>query len=317
MIAWAYEELARRGKRVTGEPEIVHDRPWAQVARIPTDDGATFAKTVMPALGHEIEVTALLARVAPDRTTPLIAHDVERRFLLMEDAGERLRARVDREPDLRTWRGILPRYAEIQLKAAPHADELVAVGCPDMRVAALPAAFEEIIAGDELLAIAGRESSTVEQLAALRALAPRVREWNERLTGTVPETIQHDDLHDGQVFIRDGQSRVLDWGDANVSHPFYSLVVFERGIAYRFELEPGAPAILRLRDEYLEPFTRVATRARIDASLRLAPVLGRLVRALTWTRQMRALPPDQREAEVVEGWFAMFIEAASSLYGVR
>ena len=316
MISWAYEELARRGKRVTGAPEIVHDKPWAQVARIPTDDGATFVKTVMPALGHEIAVTALLARVAPDRTTPLIAHDVEQRFLLMEDAGERLRARIDRE-HLRNWRGILPRYAEIQLKAAPHADALVAAGCPDMRVGALPAAFEEVIADDELLEIAGRESSTVEQLAALRVLVPRVREWNERLADTVPETIQHDDLHDGQVFIRDGQARILDWGDANVSHPFYSLVVFERGIAYRFELEPGAPAILRLRDEYLEPFTRVATRARIDAALRLTPVLGRLVRALTWTRQMRALPPEQREQDAVEGWFALFIEAASSLYGVR
>ena len=317
MIEWAYGELARRGKRVTGEPEVVHDRPWAKVARIPTDDGATFAKTMMPALGHEVAVTALLAQAAPDLVTPLIAHENERRFMLMEDAGERLRARIERDKHLRHWRGVLGRYADVQLKAAPIADALVAAGCPDMRVSALPAAFEAVIDGDRLLTIAGRESSTPEQLATLRALVPRVREWSERLVDTVPETIQHDDLHDGQVFFRDGQSRVLDWGDANVSHPFYSLVVLERHIVHQFELRPDAPELLRLREEYLEPFTRVATRSRIDGSLRLALLLGRLVRALTWTRQVSALPPDQREADVIEGWFALFIEAVSSLYGVR
>ena len=310
MIDWAREHLERRGATLTGEPEIVHNYPWAQVARIPTDRGAMFVKTMVPVIGHEVGVTAALVRIRPDRVTPLIAHDVDRRFMLMEDAGERLRSMLERDRDIRRWQGILPRYAELQLAAAPHVDELLAAGAPDMRTRALPAAFEAAIANDELLTIAGPESSTPEDLAALRALVPRVREWSGALAGAIPETIQHDDLHDGQIFLKEGNLRFLDWGDANVSHPFHSVVVLERVVAHTFQLAPDAPALLRLRDEYLEPFTALASRARIDDALELALVLGRLVRALTWMRLVRALPLDQREGDAVPGWFALFLEAA-------
>ena len=46
----------------------------------------------------------------------------------------------------------------------------------------------------------------------------------------IPETIQHDDLHDGQVFVQDGRYLLLDWGDACVSHPFFTLAVTLDGV---------------------------------------------------------------------------------------
>ena len=46
----------------------------------------------------------------------------------------------------------------------------------------------------------------------------------------VPETIQHDDLHDGQVYVRNGSYRLLDWGDACVSHPFFTMAVTLEGV---------------------------------------------------------------------------------------
>jgi hypothetical protein len=312
VIEWATAELARRGKRVTGETKIVHDRPWAQVARIPTDDGATYVKTMTAVLGHEIPMTALLSRIAPSLVTALINYDVDERFMLMEDAGERLRALLERDKDLRHWRGILPRYAELQLRTARRAGELVAAGAPDMRGAALAAKFESVVETDELLTIAGPRSSTTEHVRRLRALLPRVREWSDALTGTVPATIQHDDLHDGQIFLRDGHLRFLDWGDANVSCPFYSLVVVERSIAYTFTLAPDAPELTRLRAEYLEPFSAVAPAALIDTAVSLALMLGRLVRALTWLSLVRSLPPGNSEAEAVPGWFELFLEAAEA-----
>ena len=46
----------------------------------------------------------------------------------------------------------------------------------------------------------------------------------------IPETIQHDDLHDAQVFVRDDRYLLLDWGDACISHPFFSLAVTLDGV---------------------------------------------------------------------------------------
>lgn len=44
--------------------------------------------------------------------------------------------------------------------------------------------------------------------------------------------------------------RLLDWGDASVSHPFASLVVTFRFLEERNQLSPGDPWFARLRDAY-------------------------------------------------------------------
>lgn len=64
-----------------------------------------------------------------------------------------------------------------------------------------------------------------------RDAVPRVREMAEELASYgVPETLQHDDLHDGQVFVKGDRQLILDWGDALVSHPFFTLSVTLEGV---------------------------------------------------------------------------------------
>jgi Ser/Thr protein kinase RdoA (MazF antagonist) len=143
---------------------------------------------------------------------------------------------------------------------------------------------------------------------------PQVREWSAYIAGTVPDTIQHDDLHDGQVFVKDGRYRILDWGDACVSHPFYSLTVTLRSIAHTFKLKPDAPELKRLTDLYLEPFTATAPKNELRENYEIARKLGRICRALTWATVVVNLPPAQRKEErgAVPGWLALFLEAASN-----
>ena len=315
MIDWAREQLAQRGVAITGEPLLVHGRPWSHVVRIPTDRGAMFCKTVIPALAYEVPITSALARWMPDRVTQVVASDPERRMLLMEDAGERLRARIERDHDIVAWQGILRRYAELQIAVAPHANELVGMGAPDRRASVLASAFEKVVSSDELLTIAGPHSVTPEDLRTLRSLVGRVRSMCDELAGTIPDTIQHDDLHDGQIFIRDGVVRFLDWGDSNVSHPFFTLVVFQRHFAHALGCDESDPRVARLRAEYLEPFTAVAPRSRIDACLPIALRLGRLCRALTWRDLVRHLPLEDRDREMVPGWFQVFLESCKEGWG--
>src|SRR6266511_197345 len=59
----------------------------------------------------------------------------------------------------------------------------------------------------------------------LRHFASRFAELCDDLAAyDVPETIQHDDLHHANLYVQDSSMRVLDWGDASISHPFASLV---------------------------------------------------------------------------------------------
>src|SRR5437588_12239559 len=62
-----------------------------------------------------------------------------------------------------------------------------------------------------------------DEVARLRALAPRYRELCEELEAYgLPASIQHDDLHDGNVLVRDGRVAILDWGDPSLGHPLWS-----------------------------------------------------------------------------------------------
>src|SRR5262249_47062150 len=149
--------------------------------------------------------------------------------------------------------------------------------------------------------------------AGRRARQPRVREAAARLAEIgVPESIQHDDLHDGQVFVRDGGYRVIDWGDASVGHPFLTLVVTERVFRYGLHLDDAG--IARLRDAYLEPFTVLAPRAAMESARPDVLLLGGIKRALAWARILGAAP----ESELVPyrdsapGWLALALEGADA-----
>src|SRR5205085_8206388 len=87
----------------------------------------------------------------------------------------------------------------------------------------------------------------------LRSLVPEMdRQARELRSSGIGSTVQHDDLHDANVLVREGQALVFDWGDASLAHPFLSLGVLLEFSAERAGVATGHPAILRLRDIYLE-----------------------------------------------------------------
>jgi hypothetical protein len=91
----------------------------------------------------------------------------------------------------------------------------------------------------------------------------------------LPETIQHDDFHDGQVFVRDGRYLLLDWGDACVSHPFFTLSVTLEGIlGWGLDDIQGSVDVRPFRDAYLEPFTPLAEGADLLAACATAATTG-------------------------------------------
>src|SRR5207253_5495850 len=61
----------------------------------------------------------------------VLAHDVERAWLLLLDAGRPLR--VFGREGLEAWLRVLPLYAELQLGEAARAAEHLAAGVPDQR----------------------------------------------------------------------------------------------------------------------------------------------------------------------------------------
>jgi len=293
--AWIRERVD-----VTGSIEQPHVRWWSTVLRVPTAGGNVWFKACHPSHGFEPALTLELAGLRPERVIEVLAADPQRGWMITADAGRRLRELLTSADDLGRWEEFLPLYADVQLAAAHRAEALLALGVPDERLAVLPTHLEYVLADRKVLKVDRDDGLDESQRNRLIASVPEV----ERLCGElaavgIPETVQHDDLHDGNVFLRNGDYLVFDWGDSCVSHPFHTLAVTLRATGWRFEFEAGDPRIERMRDAYLEPFGSYGSRAELLEAFGIAYRLGTIARALSWHRAVQAFPeiePDQSDS---------------------
>jgi hypothetical protein len=106
--------------------------------------------------------------------------------------------------------------------------------------------------------------------------------------------------------------RLLDWGDASISHPFASLVVTFRFLEEITELPPSDPWFARLRDAYLEPWGR-----GLVAAFALATRVGAFAHTIAWTRQREHLSEEARADFDKEFWIVLRRAVARTLEVTR
>jgi hypothetical protein len=295
--------------RIAGEIEQIHLRPWSTVLRVPTVDGDLFFKAASISGTFEPALTLLLAARVPERIAEPVAVELERGWMLTRDAGTRLRELVQTAADLHHWTTLLPAYAALQIELASEVDELLRLGVPDRRLARIPELLADLLEDTDALMVDLPDGLTSEELARMRKELPEIAKMCAELSGFgIPETLQHDDFHDGNVFVRDGRHVFFDWGDSCVSHPFHTLVVTLRSVAARLDLEPGGADLLGLRDAYLEPFAFFAEPAALREAFDLAYRVGTIGRTLAWYEYVRESDPRYRSAGSVAYGLQRFLE---------
>jgi phosphotransferase family enzyme len=275
----AAQEWIRKHVEPAGAIETTHDRPWATVMRVPVASGVTWFKACAQVQAFEPRLTAVLYSRWPDRVTEVLAVDEARGWLLLGDAGTAL---LEQGNPPEAWLEALPSYAELQKGETAQSLDHVDHGVPDLRMAALPAGYERLLASELPLAR--------HDVSALRNCAPRFTELCAALAELgIQESVQHDDLHMANLYSDGGKLRVVDWGDSSIAHPFFSLVVTFRFLEEFNHLAPGDPWFRRLRDAYLEPWG-----TGLEETFEIAIRVGWFAHAIAWTRQRDALPPEAR-----------------------
>src|SRR5262245_23459449 len=234
-----------------------------------------FLKECEPLQAFEPLLTAALFDRWPDLAPEVVEHE-DGKWLLLADAGTPIGTWDPYVNPPELWEALLPRYAELQRGEATHAQEHLDGGVPDLTTRSLPGRYEQMLARDLPL--------EPDEIVRLRAFAPRFPELCRELASRgIADSIQHDDLHQSNVYERDGHLRILDWGDSCVSHPFASLFELFRHVQ--------APEWCgRLRDAYLEPWGH----GHVD-TVELALRVGTVAHSLASLRQYDSLP-DVRHA---------------------
>ena len=311
-LDWAADRLAERGMVPDGDPEQRHVRAWSTAFRLPVRGGAVWLKSVGPGSAQEPALVRALGERVPEHVLVPLAVHRERRLMLLPDGGATMREAVG-AGSVQAWEVMLRDYAQLQRDVLPHAEDMVALGVPDLRPERLPQLVPELLDDDEFQ-LRGRPDGLAEDVQdRLRAGLGEYGELCRRLADSgIPATLQHDDLHDANVFVSDGRYRFFDWGDASVAHPFLSLRVPLRVAGQALGVPNGDPVLFRLRDAYLEPWSSHGSPAALRDQVRIALRVSPLPRAMTWRRILCGVHPAERTEwqTAVPWWTAEYLQPA-------
>jgi Ser/Thr protein kinase RdoA (MazF antagonist) len=292
---WVIEALASAGVTATGDWVEHQTRSWATVYAIPTSRGRLFFKAVLPSLAHESALHARLSTNTPSIVPELIAADAGRGWLLLADAGNPLRELIRTAADLHLFADALAALAQLQIGWLDRADELLPLGVLDRRPESLPVAWEEIVQDPEALASGLPDGIQPDEHRRLVGLLPTVEALCSELAKYgPPPSLHHDDFHDANVYLDQGQLRIADWGEAGVGHPFFTPMIALRSLRYRLQLGLDAPELEGLRRTYLAAWRSFGAPESLQRSFELAQRLAAISRALTWHHVMSAIPPASR-----------------------
>jgi hypothetical protein len=280
--------------------------------RIPTAEGPVWFKASGPGTAHEGPLLEAFGRLGVARVVLPFAVHPTRPWLLFDDAGPTLRAASPDglgDHDLGAWQRILPEYARLQrsVETAAAVAQMERAGVPDGRPGTLARELDRLLGDDRVwgLVIPDDRVAATAARARLRAARPRLRDRVARLDAAgIAHTIQHDDLHGGNIFVGPAGDRFFDWGDAVIAHPFATLNVTFNSIAHRTARDIADPAFDPLRDVYLEAWAGVAPREALLEAIGLARDLGCIGRALAWERALLDLVPDEMDGhgDAIGGW---------------
>lgn len=218
---WVHQQLKIR------DLSLLRTRPWADVWRADTTEGMWWLKVNKVGTTYEPRLLAHLGGLGSG-LVPQCRVQPEQPWSLIADAGHAISdSPVDRVAEVEVGCAVLAGYAELQQASArvgPPAD----AGAPDFSPDRLVEQLDAVWADRQWLTGAASYPELCTRVVETRA---RLATAAGQLRGGRVATVQHDDLHGGNVFTDEGRVRVIDWGDAVRAHPFGTLLITRRSPA--------------------------------------------------------------------------------------
>jgi len=305
-LGWLDRALAEHGARRTGDLVAHQAMPWSSTWRVPTTVGPWWLKQNSIGTRFEPALLQMLPANGAPGVPDVLAIDTDRGLTLMADAGAPMRGLPGGE-DAARWKAALRLYATVQRHLESAVPGLLAAGVPDHRPRTVPAQAEMLLSDASAMRRGLPGGLAAGDERAVRATLPDLADWCADLADSpVPVTVQHDDLHANNILINEqGGMTVIDWGDAQVAHPFGTLLTTMRSIAHNTGLDgPDDPRLDPLRDAYLEAWSDVADLPRLRRDATLAVRIAPVARAHSWRRALLGADAAQlaEYGEAVPGW---------------
>ncbi|MGI8908466.1 MAG: phosphotransferase [Candidatus Sumerlaeaceae bacterium] len=270
-VSWMLDQLSRLAILPTGPVEQMRIWHRSAILRVPTNEGYVYFKALPPSppaadsLAHEL--ISQYAEYLPSH----VAVDPHRGWSMIREPGSGSSSNGSSEEG---WQEAIQALARIQRNSVNHVKRYLQMGLPDRRVGRMPTRVELLLGDLESIAPHRSRALKDHEIQRLQDLEPRLKSDCARLaTYRIPPALEHGDFFAGDAVIQQPGAIFLDWSEAAVSHPFFS-------VALNSTESDGtladASVRSRLRDTYLQAWSSFETPDRLleafEIAYRLAPL---------------------------------------------
>jgi hypothetical protein len=239
--------------------------------------GSAFLKCSGDRFRHEGRMTQALADRSPGYFPDVLAVERDRGWLLMRDLDAPL---IGDQPES-MWQLGLDALAGLQQKWLGRTDDLLAAGA-ELRPLCQLADWVNGTAQDADLMSRFAQEVREAWLASVPAMVAACTSLDQ--IGPGP-TLTHGDFHPWNVVAGQDRTRIFDWTDAAVAHPFLDLVTYI--------MRTNDLALRRhLLQRYLGFWSRYLSSDDLNAAGRLALVVGALYQAYNHSQLIPTVMPD-------------------------
>jgi hypothetical protein len=280
-IIWAEDYLFNHEYTLLQPHELICEMPWAKVIRFITSQGNIYCKQTAALFSIEPTLIQFLRKHIVKNVPQVIISNKKLCCFLMKDAGTPLRQQLKTNYQSDLFCDALKLYASLQKKTIPHVDELLNLGLPDWRLNQLPTLYLHLLQQKKILFSDGVTSSEIE---TLQVLSPKFTELCNCLSQyKIPETIEHGDFHDNNILINNHHFTINDWGEATISHPFFSLASCLNSAIRKYGFKKTDQQYLDLQNIYLTQWLKYGTKEQLLEAFQLAEQIRYVQFALSFS----------------------------------
>jgi Phosphotransferase enzyme family len=289
--AWVAEQLRPIGRLPDGSFRQLQADAFFSLIRFPTSHGAVWFKAVGEPNVREFAITRLLATRIPQYIPELLAVKADWNAWLTTDAqGQGL----FESSDPAIWSRAAETLAELQIFSLEHTQDLLDAGAHDVRAGALSRALRPFFSVMEE-SMQAPTNSTVRKLSAqeIGAVREQLAQSLEELDeGGIPDSLNHLDLNPCNVVIASNKCTFLDWAEAAVGCPLFSMEYFRQHFLQAF---PNHADERHFRKAYLERWALVLSHKIPERLMSLVPLTATYAfaaSALPWSNPELSRRPE-------------------------
>lgn len=277
---WVQMTLKQHGYEKLGAEKTVSEKPWSTISCMQTTKGLVYQKRMADNFSNEARLLEFLNNQNFQNVPLTIAINNVENIFLMEDAGDSLGEFLKSgKGNINIRADGLKALAKLQMKLIPCVDSLIKIGVHDWRLSNLAEVYEELILSREKLLASVLWPDEIKRLRNLRGGLNQLCYFISDLN--IPETLEHGDLNDFNILIKDGNIIISDFGDSSISHPFISLVTFLR-LREIYGMQIGQYE--SLRDTYLAEWLGYGTMGNIIEAFNLINIIEPIIKCLHFLR---------------------------------